>query len=133
MLSLSPIIDTARRNGIVWDAVIPCKMLRVYKTRPEAYRLAAKYLAVSPEEILMVACHNFDLDAARDEGYRTAFARRPDEWGPADRPTRCRIRHAISSSTALPSLPTFLSRDRAPRAAIHDLITEDKKMGRRPV
>jgi hypothetical protein len=32
--------------------------------------------------ILMVARHNFDLDAARGQGYRTAFVRRPDEWGP---------------------------------------------------
>jgi 2-haloacid dehalogenase len=86
ILSLSLVIDAARRNGIVWDAVIPCEMLRVYKTRPEAYRLAAKYLAVSPSEMLMVACHNFDLDAARDEGYRTAFVRRPEEWGPAGPP-----------------------------------------------
>ena len=86
ILSLSLVIDTARRNGIGWDAVIPCEMLRVYKTRPEAYRLAAKYLAVSPGNILMVACHNFDLDAARGEGYRTAFVRRPDEWGPAGPP-----------------------------------------------
>jgi 2-haloacid dehalogenase len=61
-------------------------MLRVYKTRPEAYRLAAKYLAVSPGDILMVACHNFDLNAARGEGYRTAFVLRPEEWGPAGPP-----------------------------------------------
>ena len=86
ILSLSLVIDSARRNNIVWDAVIPCEMLRVYKTRPEAYRLAAKYLAVSPRDILMVACHNFDLDAARGEGYRTSFVRRPEEWGPAGPP-----------------------------------------------
>lgn len=86
ILSLSLVIDTARRNGICWDAVIPCEMLRVYKTQPEAYRLAAKYLAVPPGDILMVACHNFDLDAARRAGYRTAFVRRPDEWGPSGPP-----------------------------------------------
>jgi 2-haloacid dehalogenase len=34
----------------------------------------------------MVACHNFDLDGARREGYRTAFVRRPTEWGPAGPP-----------------------------------------------
>lgn len=34
----------------------------------------------------MVACHNFDLDAARGVGYRTAFVRRPDEWGPSGPP-----------------------------------------------
>jgi 2-haloacid dehalogenase len=33
-----------------------------------------------------VACHNFDLDAARQAGMATAFVRRPDEWGPAGPP-----------------------------------------------
>jgi 2-haloacid dehalogenase len=86
ILSLSLIVDVSRRNGIDWDAVIPCEMLRVYKPLPDAYRRAAKLLAVEPREILMVACHNFDLDAARGEGFRTAFVRRPDEWGPAGPP-----------------------------------------------
>ena len=86
ILSLSLVIDVSRRNGIAWDAVIPCEMLRIYKPRPEAYRRAASHLALRSDEILMVACHNFDLDAARGEGYRTAFVRRPDEWGPAGPP-----------------------------------------------
>ena len=34
----------------------------------------------------MVACHNYDLDSARREGYRTAFVRRPTEWGPTGPP-----------------------------------------------
>ena len=29
----------------------------------------------------MVACHNFDLDAAKRVGFKTAFVKRPDEWG----------------------------------------------------
>ena len=29
----------------------------------------------------MVACHNWDLDAAKAAGFKTAFVRRPDEWG----------------------------------------------------
>lgn len=86
ILNLSLVIDVSRRNGIAWDAVIACEMLRVYKPRPEAYRRAASHLALRPGEILMVACHNFDLDAARGAGYRTAFVRRPDEWGPAGPP-----------------------------------------------
>jgi 2-haloacid dehalogenase len=86
ILSLSLSVDVSRHNGIDWDAVIPCEMLRVYKPLPEAYRRAAKFLAVERNEILMVACHNFDLDAARGEGYRTAFVRRPDEWGPGGPP-----------------------------------------------
>ena len=34
----------------------------------------------------MVACHNFDLLAAQKVGYRTAFVRRPAEWGTAGPP-----------------------------------------------
>jgi 2-haloacid dehalogenase len=86
ILTLSLVIDVSRRNGIAWDAVIPCEMLRVYKPRLEAYQRAAALLALAPHEIVMVACHNFDLDAARSAGFRTAFVRRPDEWGPAGPP-----------------------------------------------
>jgi 2-haloacid dehalogenase len=72
-----------RRNGIDWDCIISCEMLGVYKTRPEAYQSAAKLMQLKPAEILMVACHNFDLDAARGEGFNTCFVKRPDEWGAA--------------------------------------------------
>ena len=63
ILSLALIVDVSRRNRIDWDAVIACEMLRVYKPHPDAYRRAAAYLAVEPREMLMVACHNFDLNA----------------------------------------------------------------------
>jgi 2-haloacid dehalogenase len=86
ILSVSLIIDTARRNGLRWDAVISCEMLDVYKPRPEAYQRAARLLQLEPDNILMVACHNFDLNAARGVGYRTCFVHRPDEWGPAGPP-----------------------------------------------
>jgi 2-haloacid dehalogenase len=86
ILSVSLIIDTARRNGLHWDAVISCEMLDVYKPRPEAYQRAAGLLQLEPGDILMVACHNFDLNAARGVGYRTCFVHRPDEWGPAGPP-----------------------------------------------
>ncbi|HUN52343.1 MAG TPA: haloacid dehalogenase type II [Candidatus Sulfotelmatobacter sp.] len=86
ILSVSLIIDTARRNGLSWDAVLSCEMIGTYKVRPEAYRTVAKWLVLPPAEILMVACHNFDLDAARAAGFNTAFVRRPAEWGPAGPP-----------------------------------------------
>lgn len=86
LLTTSLVVDVSKKNGIDWDAIISCEMIGVYKTRPEAYCTAAKWLALDPGEILMVACHNFDLDAARACGYQTAFVRRPDEWGAAGPP-----------------------------------------------
>ncbi len=81
ILSFRIIIDTAKRNGLSWDAVISCEAIGKYKLLPEAYETAARFLQLEPAECCMVACHNFDLDAARVVGFKTAFVRRPDEWG----------------------------------------------------
>ena len=81
LLTTSLVIDVSKKNGIDWDAIISCEMIGIYKPRPEAYHRAAKLLQLDPGEILMVACHNFDLNAALGCGYKTAFVRRPSEWG----------------------------------------------------
>jgi 2-haloacid dehalogenase len=86
ILSTSLIIDVSRRNGIDWDAVVSCEMIGSYKPNPEAYSTCAKWLGYQPDEILMVACHNFDLLAARKVGYRSAFVCRPEEWGAVGSP-----------------------------------------------
>ncbi|MFC3612733.1 HAD family hydrolase [Lutimaribacter marinistellae] len=82
LLSYRLVIDSGRQNGLTWDAILSCEGLGVYKLLPEAYRRAAGMLQLAPEQCLMVACHPFDLDAARDVGFRTALVRRPLEWGP---------------------------------------------------
>ena len=86
LLTTSLVIDVSKRNGFDWDAIISCEMIGIYKTRPEAYRTAAKWLQLDPSEIMMVACHNFDLNAARECGFKSAFVKRPDEWGPSGPP-----------------------------------------------
>ena len=86
ILSHRIVIDTARANGLSWDAVISCEAIGKYKTLPESYATAAKFLQLDPSEILMVACHNFDLDAAKRAGFKTAFVRRPHEYGSARGP-----------------------------------------------
>ncbi len=86
ILSFRIIIDTAKRNGLSWDAVISCEAIGKYKLLPEAYETAARFLQLEVGECCMVACHNFDLDAAKAVGFKTAFVRRPDEWGPAGPP-----------------------------------------------
>jgi 2-haloacid dehalogenase len=85
ILSYRLIIDTAKANGLSWDAVFSCEGIGKYKLLPEAYRTVARYLQLEPGECCMVACHNFDLDAAKAVGFKTAFVRRPGEWG-ADGP-----------------------------------------------
>ena len=86
MLPTTLVMQVSRRNAIVWDAVISCEMIGVYKPHAQAYATAARWMGLAPADILMVACHNFDLNAAQDAGMRTAFVRRPDEWGPEGPP-----------------------------------------------
>lgn len=81
ILSFRIIMDTAKRNGLSWDAVISCEAIGKYKPLPEAYLTCAQYLQLNPGECCMVACHNFDLNAAKACGFKTAFVRRPNEWG----------------------------------------------------
>jgi 2-haloacid dehalogenase len=77
ILGVSLISDVLRHTGIVCDAVISCETPRVYNPRREAHRDAARLLQANPTQMLIVACHNFDLDAARAEGFRTAFVPPP--------------------------------------------------------
>lgn len=80
----------ARFAGLRWDAILGADTARDYKPSPIVYRASAAALGLEPSEVMMVACHNNDLAAARDAGLLTGWFPRPDEFGtgeliPADR------------------------------------------------
>ncbi|MFS3137020.1 haloacid dehalogenase type II [Gluconacetobacter sacchari] len=86
VLSTVQLMEVSRANGLIWDALFSCEMIGVYKTTARSYDIAAKWLGIPANEIIMVACHGFDLDAAAACGYRTALVRRPHEYGPETNP-----------------------------------------------
>ncbi len=86
ILTTALVIDVSGKNRLDWDCVISCEVIGIYKRRPEAYKTAAQWLQLDPNEIMMVAAHNSDLLAARACGFRSAFIRRPTEWGPEGQP-----------------------------------------------
>lgn len=75
-------VELARFAGLPWDCIITAENARCYKPQPEAYRTAISLLGLQPEEVMMVAAHNYDLEAARGERMTTAFVPRPLEYGP---------------------------------------------------
>ena len=79
--NLSLLVNMARNAGLPWDCVISAELFHHYKPDPEAYRGCAELLDVAPDELLMVASHKSDLRAAKTVGLRTAFIRRPMEFG----------------------------------------------------
>ena len=80
--NISLMVDLARHNNFVWDAILGAEMARDYKPKAIVYLSAAEAFDLAPEETMMVAAHSSDLAAAATAGLRTAFVARPDECGP---------------------------------------------------
>ncbi len=80
--NISIMVDLARRNSLIWDAVLGAETARAYKPKPVVYLSAAAAFDCTPEQTMMVAAHSYDLAAAAALGLRTAFIARPDEYGP---------------------------------------------------
>ena len=75
--------NMAKRAGLRWDCILGAEVAQAYKPHPDAYLRTAEVLGLMPQQCLMVAAHNGDLQAARKTGMRTAFIPRPREHGPS--------------------------------------------------
>ena len=75
--------DLARHAGLPFDAVLGAETASTYKPRPDAYLRNVAALGLHPGQVMLVAAHNGDLAAAREQGLRTAFVARLTEHGPS--------------------------------------------------
>jgi 2-haloacid dehalogenase len=80
--NISLMADLARKNGLVWDAILGAEVAGDYKPKPRVYLASAEAFDLPPERCMMVAAHSRDLAAAAACGLRTAHVARPDEHGP---------------------------------------------------
>jgi 2-haloacid dehalogenase len=80
------VISTVRAGGLPFDVLFSAQMFQTFKPDPRVYSYAADWLSLAPEEILLVACHHYDLRAAGQLGFQTAFIPRPLEFGPNGNP-----------------------------------------------
>ncbi len=71
----------AKRAGLPWDCVLSAEIFRQYKPHPDTYLGVARTFDLEPAQVMLVAAHQDDLDAARDCGLQTAFVERPYEYG----------------------------------------------------
>ncbi len=79
---VSAVVNISKLGALPWDAIFTAEMAGAFKPDPAAYHMAARYLGLQPGEIMMVACHKYDIRAAAQLGFRTAFISRPLEFGP---------------------------------------------------
>jgi 2-haloacid dehalogenase len=79
--NVSLLVNMAKYSGLIWDCVLSSELAKHYKPDKEVYLTAAGLLGLNPENVMMVAAHTDDLDAAKSLGFKTAFVWRPLEFG----------------------------------------------------
>jgi len=97
--NISLMVDLARRNGLAWDAILGAELARDYKPKAVVYLAAASAFDCAPRQVMMVAAHSSDLQAAAAAGLRTAFIVRPDEHGPGRGELRASVPVDVSAGS----------------------------------
>ena len=80
--NVSLLTNMAKNAGLPWDYILSAELSKHYKPDPEVYKNAVGLLGLHPYQVMMVAAHNFDLEAAKKIGMKTAYVHRPLEFGP---------------------------------------------------
>lgn len=79
--NISLLTHMAKNAGIAWDCILSAENFRSYKPNPSTYLGVANIFNVAPEQVLLVAAHQHDLDAAHACGLKTAYIERKMEFG----------------------------------------------------
>ncbi len=107
--NVSLLVDMARRAGLPWDFMFSAELFRHYKPDPEFYRGAVELLSLAPSEVMLVAAHHEDLQAAAAQGLATAFVPRPAEWGAGQHSDRASWSDYTCTPSDLEDLATRLT------------------------
>ena len=73
--------NMAKHAGLPWDCILSAETFGKYKPDPATYLGVARIFDVAPGEVMLVAAHQEDLNAARAVGLQTAYIERPSEFG----------------------------------------------------
>jgi 2-haloacid dehalogenase len=76
------LVNMAKHSGLPWDMILSAELVEKFKPEPEMYQSSGRLLGLPMNQVMMTAAHLRDLYASREHNMRTAFVRRPDEWGP---------------------------------------------------
>ncbi|MFI7589329.1 haloacid dehalogenase type II [Spongisporangium articulatum] len=73
---LAQATDMSFASGLRWHMMLSCELVGANKPDPRTYRFLLERLELDPAEVLFVAAHEYDVEAAATFGMRTAFVDR---------------------------------------------------------
>jgi 2-haloacid dehalogenase len=77
------LVNMAKHAGLSWDTILGADVSRAYKPMPQVYLRACELLGVTPNRAMLVAAHDYDLEAARRCGLKTAYVVRENAQDPS--------------------------------------------------
>jgi len=77
------LVNVSKYNNLPWDAIVGADISRAYKPMPQVYLRACELLEVKPQNAMLVAAHDYDLEAARHCGLKTAYIVRSNAEDPS--------------------------------------------------
>jgi 2-haloacid dehalogenase len=80
--NISLLTNMAKHAGLPWDCILSAENVQHYKPDPKVYCLVPDLFDLKPDQVMLVAAHENDLQAAQKHGLRTGYVRRPLEHGP---------------------------------------------------
>ena len=63
--NISLLTNMAKHAGLPWDCILSAENVRHYKPDPEVYLLVPHLFDLKPEQVMMVAAHEHDLQSAQ--------------------------------------------------------------------
>jgi 2-haloacid dehalogenase len=79
--NVSLLTNMAKHAGLPWDCILSAENVYHYKPDREVYLSVPDLFDLKPDEVMMVAAHERDLESAQKYSLRTAFVHRPLEHG----------------------------------------------------
>ena len=79
---MAGLVNLSKFAALPWDCIFSVEMFKHFKPDRETYIGACELLGLPPEQVMMVAAHNYDLKAAQSFGMKTGFVLRAHEFGP---------------------------------------------------
>lgn len=79
--NLGLLTHLSKHARLPWDCILSAEIFKKYKPAPETYLGVAKVFDVYPDQVMLVAAHQSDLDGAHRCGLKTAYIERRLEYG----------------------------------------------------
>ncbi|MBI3912627.1 MAG: haloacid dehalogenase type II [Chloroflexi bacterium] len=76
------LVNLSKFAVLPWDCIFSVDMFKHFKPARATYIGACELLGLPPEQVMMVAAHNYDLKAAQSFRMKTGFVLRAHEFGP---------------------------------------------------